>query len=194
MTCDDGQEPTMVHRDLPIRVLSLWRPWPAAILLGPKRVENRPRRWRIPEGGMLLVLHGAKRWDKAGALAIRELWPEFNQVRLRSSHPSLETGLVGVVLVRDVVHISEVADLQHDPWAFGPYCYRLSHPVPFRRRWEMRGSQGLFRVGDEALEELIRREWAEGVERQGDTSGGVELATPWKGGPVLGGGQGRLFT
>lgn len=144
-----------------MRVLSLWRPWPAAILLGPKRVENRPRRWRIPEGGMLLVIHGAKRWDKQGELDIRLLWPGFDQVDRSPPTPVLGTGMVGAVLVRDVVPVEA---MNGDPWAFGPWCYRLSHPVPFRKRWECRGRQGLWKIDDAALEELIRREWAEGVE------------------------------
>lgn len=151
----------MNPRDLPMRVLSLWRPWPAAILLGPKRVENRRTRWRIPDGGMLLVIHGAKRHDQAGEEIIRHMWPGFDRVKRSPPHPCLGTGLVGAVLVRDVVAVEA---MNGDPWASGPWCYRLSHPVAFRERWEMRGSQGLWKIDDAALEELIRREWAEGVE------------------------------
>ena len=60
---------------MPVKALTLWRPWPTVILLGPKRVENRPRRWTLPPGGLLLAIHSGRTWDDEGERAIREEFP-----------------------------------------------------------------------------------------------------------------------
>ena len=108
-----------------VRGLTLWRPWTTGILYGPKRVENRPRRWHIPKEEMLLAIHGGMTFDKRGAEAIRGLWLALDD----HLHP---TGIVGACRVTEVRQFNEQRSVQ-DPWAFGPYCYYLEDVVALRQ-------------------------------------------------------------
>lgn len=55
--------------------LTLLQPFATAIALGPKRVENRPWRRRIPPGGLWVALHAGKGlYDRAGLLV--RVWQE----------------------------------------------------------------------------------------------------------------------
>jgi hypothetical protein len=55
-----------------IRGLTLWRPWPWSILVGSKRIENRPW-WHKNVEGSWIALHAGKRWDDSGARKILEI-------------------------------------------------------------------------------------------------------------------------
>lgn len=157
---------------MPVKALTLWRPWPTVILLGPKRVENRPLRWTLPDGGLLLAIHSGRTWDDEGERAIREEWPEFEKVPRSPRHPTLGVGLVGAVWCREVRAVDDMpgdAAGPLDPWAFGPFCYLLEDPVAFPSRIEVRGRQGLWSLGAE-LEARVREMWGGGQEKQAEAS------------------------
>lgn len=141
-----------------VRALTLWRPWTTAILHGPKRIENRPRRWNIPREGLLLAIHGGKKFDRGGAKRIRELWPGLDD----HQHP---TGIVGVCRAVEVREIS-VALQQGNPWAFGPYCYFLEDVVAFQAPIPLRGQMGLFRL-EPHIEAWVVGSWEGGLESPG---------------------------
>ena len=133
-----------------VRALTLWRPWTTAILYGPKRAENRPIRWHIPEGGLLLAIHGGKKFDSDGAQKIRSLWSEVDD----HEHP---TGIVGACRVTEMRRYSQkwAGD---DPWIFGPYCYLLDDVVPFPEPIALLGQRGMFRL-DPDIEAYVVQLW-----------------------------------
>ena len=150
-----------------VRAITLWRPWTTAILHGPKRVENRPRRWHIPNEGMLLAIHGGKKFDQRGAAAIRELWPQLDDY----DHPM---GIVGACRVTDVQAI-DAKLIEENPWAFGPYCYFLEDVVAFSVPVPLKGQMGLFRL-EPHLEAWVVGSWEEGLGEPGKAgcaSGGL---------------------
>lgn len=146
-------EPTMV------RALTLWRPWTIAILQGPKRVENRPRRWGIPAKGMLLAIHAGKRWDTNGERWIRKRWKDFID---HVTHDNCRGGIVGACIVRQVVRPEALPDSM---WAVGPWCYILEDVVAFAEWDEIPGQQGLWRL-DPGREDKVRRLWRTGVKER----------------------------
>lgn len=139
-----------------IRGLTLWRPWAAAIVHGPKRIENRP--WHPPVGyldrGLWIAIHAGRRWDAAGAEFILKRWRVgvTNACALEGTWPGAYElqGIVGVARVSAVLSIDELrAETSPEAavervWAFGPWCWvletvhALPHPIPCR------GAQGLW--------------------------------------------------
>lgn len=136
--------------------LTLWRPWPLAIIAGGKRVENRPRPWRCLQDN-LVALHTGQAWDEAGAYRINQLVPE-----LADLDPDLqllwdEPGrIVAVARVSGVTHVGEDPDLAVDPWASGPWCHRLEDVVALTAPVAYRGHQGVRKVPEDLAVEL---EW-----------------------------------
>lgn len=137
----------MTTRHPIIRGLTLWRPWAAAIVHGPKRVENRP--WfpspRLRDGhDFWLAIHAGRRYDAEGAEWIENLWPGINAA------PVDEEGIVGVARVASCLHIEE-ARKAGDPWAFGPWCWMLDSVHALDFPIACRGAQGLWHPSPDAL-------------------------------------------
>lgn len=132
-----------------LRALTVRQPFATALVRGPKRVENRSWRPRLPRGGFYVAVHAGQttEWDALGVVR-RGLWPGCPR--------DLTLGaIIGVVQVVDVV---DAFDRPHDPWAVsGQWCWvvgrrwRLTEPVP------MRGRQGLWPVGEETRRTLRAR-------------------------------------
>ena len=94
--------------------LSLQQPYASAIAIGPKRVENRTWRRKVPPGGMWLALHAASTFYPGGEDLIAA-WrfhgpgvPGDDQVGLwldapahREGYPT--SGIIAVIRVRDIV-------------------------------------------------------------------------------------------
>ena len=59
-------------RGMPIRGLTLWRPWPWAFTHADKRVENRPRKPPAYMIGGYLALHSGKHFDHSALVAMQE--------------------------------------------------------------------------------------------------------------------------
>lgn len=144
-----------------LRALTLWRPWAASIVHGPKRVENRP--WAPPlrflDDGLWLALHAGRVWDGGDARYIRDHWPEIpgwvaaEDVEREVAWPELyrQQGVVGVARV---VRAYRIDDLEKNPWAFGPWCWELADVRRLEEPIAVRGAQGLWGLPREIEEEL----------------------------------------
>lgn len=129
-----------------LRGLTLWRPWAASIVHGPKRVENRP--W-FPAGSLLaqdlwIAIHAGKTWDREGAALIRSIWPE---ARATIPHGT-EHGIVGVA------HVVRWGSPDGGPWAFGPCCWYLEDVLALPAPIPCRGAQGPWNLPRELQDAL----------------------------------------
>lgn len=119
--------------------LSLWRPWPRAILEADKLIENRDWRPSRPLPFWML-LHATSKWDTEA---------QFSSLRERlvgrlpmdpNQHP---VGLVGVARVVDVVRPEQVFGEQA-AWAVGAWCWRLADVKPLPTPIPCAGSRSLW--------------------------------------------------
>ncbi len=146
-----------------VRALTLWRPWAASIVHGPKRFENRP--WapplRLLDAGLWIAIHAGRTWDRDGARFVAERW---HKARSEVASPDgsldgsarderawplryVEQGIVGLARV---AYACRVEDLEAtDPWAFGPFCWRLEDVRALADPIPLRGAQGLFGLSPE---------------------------------------------
>jgi hypothetical protein len=120
-----------------VPILTVLEPFASAIILGPKRIENRT--WKPPAdliGGDLAIHAGKKKWylQQAEVMAqVQAHWPE-----LPNSFPSMGC-VIGVVRLTGCTRVPE----HPDAWAHGPWCWHLENP----RRIEpvaVRGRPGIF--------------------------------------------------
>lgn len=94
----------------PWSALTLLQPYATAIALGPKRVENRPWRRRIPRGGLWVGLH-AGRGLYDGAAELVDEWREapdalFPQCGIWPEAPDLAAMPRGALL--GVMHVARI--------------------------------------------------------------------------------------
>lgn len=135
-----------------VRALTLWRPWPWAILDGSKRVENRPRRWDIK--GIVLAIHAGRRWHQAGCDTIRQVHPMCPPSNNRHPSGSIE----GAARVLDVLSSAEARArgwswVNDDGW-----CYVLERVVRFRTPIpNIVGRQGLFKLDADTAAMVVVR-------------------------------------
>ena len=137
--------------DEPIVGLSLMQPNAAAIIDGPKRVENRP--WPVPKTragrAFWLAIHASAKWYTGGDAIVAEwrgpggAWQ--GAPALRSDYPT--RCIVGLARVVGCATYDEGARLGR--WAFGPHCLLLDHvvvalpePIPYT------GSLSLWAIDD----------------------------------------------
>ena len=119
-----------------MKALVIRQPWAWAVIEGHKAAENRS--WTTRYRGPLVIVAGGSRASLArGTAFCRSLGLDVP--------PHLDFGgILGIVILRDVVRPSEV----DDPFAEGPWCWllespvKLEQPVPYRR-----GRLGLFELG-----------------------------------------------
>lgn len=137
--------------------LTLHQPWASAIVLGPKRVENRgwaPSR-RLVEQGLFLAIHAGNTLDKRAALDLvhSEDWPEAP----RSPRAYPLGCILGVAQVLEVVSLERdpMHPIADDPWAIGTWCWRLADVWRLSEPVACKGAQGLWPVSRE-LGALIR--------------------------------------
>ncbi len=134
-----------------IKCLSVRQPWAWAIVKGYKIPENRT--WKTAYRGPLLI-HAGKTIDRDGIGTIEEFEMLPNGIVMPET---FSTGaIIGSVNLIDIVHEENLtAEQRKDPkvneWAFGPYCWILSHPVEFESPIPYKGQLGLFDVPAELL-------------------------------------------
>lgn len=130
--------------------LTFHQPWASAIARGIKIVENRV--WRSDFRGPLAI-HAGKSMDTIKELRLAADAGACDEVGLERLAPlepfeSLRFGsLLGVVEVVDWVRYSmNLADLEDDPFASGPWCAKLvgARMAVYPKPW--RGQQGLFEI------------------------------------------------
>lgn len=108
-----------------MRAITVRQPWASAIIVGPKRVENRSWPWpstlRLPSW---IAIHAGARLDEGDLEQARRLWPECPG---RGELPT--RAILGVVqVVRGRIGTAQVC--RQDPWATGPWCWVLRDPRP----------------------------------------------------------------
>jgi hypothetical protein len=99
--------------------LTVRQPWAWAIVSGAKDVENRS--WKTEYRGPIIIHASAtkavvNRLIKSGGSALPAMTFTYGS-------------LIGIVDLVDVVPLSE--ELETNPWAWGPYCWRISNPRRF---------------------------------------------------------------
>jgi hypothetical protein len=125
-----------------MQCLTVCQPYAAALIHGPKRVENR--RWYMKHRG-LLAIHAGKSLDWLDTLSDEELatWPDYKRSSL------VFGAIIGVVTVFDCERLG-AAD-SPDPWRQGPWCILVREPIALPKPIAWRGQQGLFEVPDEVI-------------------------------------------
>lgn len=113
--------------------LSVQQPWAWTILNGFKGVENRT--WATNYRG-LLGIHAGKSKESMDFETI-----QFIRSQGVTVPPDLTFGaILGTVELYDCVPIENI----NDPWAFGPFCWKVRDPKLFRNPVPFRGALGLF--------------------------------------------------
>lgn len=150
-----------------LRGLTLWRPWSASIVHGPKRVENRP--WAPPlrflDQGLWIAVHAGRTWDREGASFLALHWniaqavhASGRNVENRAHWPEKfrDEGVVGIARVARVIRFDDLTGREkaEHPMAFGPWCWFLDsvrsfEPIP------LRGAQGLFTLPHDVEASLL---------------------------------------
>lgn len=131
-----------------MRAISIRQPFASAILDGPKRVENRPRKMGLHEGRWVWV---------HTSLGFHFSYPEwthrvFYEMRQQWSDAPLKVGayprgcILGAMLCGPTRPLAEhVASHPEDEgWAFGPYCTRIEAVLKLSTPFSCKGSLGLW--------------------------------------------------
>lgn len=140
--------------------LTLWRPWTAIVLVGPKFIENRP--WKPPRDliGKRIAIHAGKQYHEHGWLRARELliaqgFDTRNEEFWRVS--GVKMAVVGTAVVDGYISHDPVADsfvasgrdlVKHisDPWFSGPVGWVLSDRRVLERPVPCKGAQKLWQL------------------------------------------------
>lgn len=139
----------------PLKCITLHRPWPWAIAVHGKDIENRT--WPCPlTEGSLLGIHAGKAWDNSAEEFIDSI-PSANLLPMLDEI-SPESHKIGIVAIaRFLGNVQE----SRSPWFTGPWGWRIEllaewidRPVPCR------GQQGLW-VPSEDVIEVCRDRWNE---------------------------------
>lgn len=129
-----------------MKCLTVCQPYAAALIHGPKRVENRT--WYCRHVG-LLAIHAGKSRDWLETLTDAELesWPEYDEY-------GLEFGkIIGVTFVFKCERYGDSDS--PDPWKSGPFCIYTRDPVALPAPIPFRGQQGLFDIDDALIAEQL---------------------------------------
>lgn len=108
-----------------MKCISLLQPYASAIIVGPKRVENRPRSmFAVPEGGIWVGIHASKGWWDIDWSLWRRDWPTASMLQ-RDYPRGVVLGAAHVVAVHKYAETVPVEKIAADlgAWAFGPVCY-----------------------------------------------------------------------
>lgn len=120
--------------------LTICQPWAWAIVHGPKRIENRtwPTRHRGP-----IAIHAGK----SKAWLCDEL-PDGTAV---PTSQLVFGAVIGIAHLEDVVPVDQCGD---DPFAGGPWCWRLKNVIPLVEPVPCRGAQGLWIMPQDVLAQV----------------------------------------
>ena len=124
----------------PLKAVTVLQPYASAIAAKVKPWENRPRPIRLDDGPIWLALHsGMKPYPSTEIYqrAYRKsgMWPDAPDLA------ALPMGaILGVVRIDDCQPVSEV----DDPWACGPFCWRVGEVRLLPRPVPCKGSQGFW--------------------------------------------------
>lgn len=146
-----------------LKAVSFARPWLWAILhipaggkVGPKRIENREKRFpdllRLP----VVALHSSQTWDAEGAETIRRI--TGIAVPPESAHP---TGIVGLAHFAEVYDKSDLfvpPAVRANPWFFGPYGHVMDEVVALPSVVECSGKVTVpFKLGTAQADKVVNQ-------------------------------------
>ena len=123
-----------------IRCLAVRQPWAWAIMSGAKDIENRS--WSTDYRGPIAILASSMK-------------TEVNQIAKAGKLPPRDfvySALIGMVDLVDVVPMSEA--LEANPWAWGPYCWRVAKPRLFPEPIPAKGKLMLYAIQEELAERV----------------------------------------
>lgn len=145
-----------------MRALTLKQPFATAIAVGPKRIENRPRRtipraWALP---VWIALHAGKTWWKVDQQNWMEMWPESPK-----PHEMPKGALLGVMRVDEILELTEPAwppqslsklelEIRADPWTMGPWCLRIGEVRLLKEPIPCKGMLGMWEVPESIAKPL----------------------------------------
>lgn len=127
-----------------MRALTIQQPFASAIIFGPKRVENRPWRAKLPPDGEWIAVHSAL-----------GLFPKLDRRWFQGLWPTPEHALeCGVILgLMHVTHITDTVD-ETDPWAFGPWVWHIDQVIALEDFIPCRGNRMLWKVPEDIALQL----------------------------------------
>ena len=141
-----------------MRCLAVRQPWAWALVAGAKDIENRS--WSTDYRGPIIIQVSStksevNRWIKAGDATLSDTVFTYS-------------ALIGVVDVIDVVPLQQ--DLEHNPWASGPYCWRVANARVFKEPITAKGKLSLYNL-DAALESRARNAMSTASQAEIDAGG-----------------------
>ena len=127
-----------------LRCLAIRQPFAWAIAVGAKDIENRS--WSTDHRGTFVIQASSTK-------------TEVNRVakklgRKPAAEPRFATSaLIGVADLVDVTLVN--ASLEKNPWAYGPYCFRVANARMFAEPIPAKGKLNLYHL-DDALDAQVR--------------------------------------
>lgn len=115
-----------------MRCLAVQQPWAWTLISGAKDIENRT--WSTDYRGPVVILASGTK-ARVNYLARLKGFP-------KAPVDFTYGALIGVVDVIDVVPLSEA--LEDNPWAWGPYCWRIGNARKFAEPISAKGKLNLF--------------------------------------------------
>lgn len=141
-----------------MRAITIHRPWAWAIAEGLKTYENRP--WHSDYTGRLLIHAGKSKGSDVAAVGF---------MRSIGVDPSPFEQIPGgtIVAIVDMVSCEPFAPSPSlldpspspiaDPWAFGPFCFRLTNVVRLSVPVPCKGQLGLWTPSAETINAVSRQ-------------------------------------
>ncbi|MES1164176.1 MAG: hypothetical protein ABUR63_00345 [Verrucomicrobiota bacterium] len=133
--------------------LTLWRPWTALVVVGPKNIENRP--WAPPKWiiGKRIAIHAGLTFDDAGRATAQVILREtgfdpFDGALWQLAQ--VKGSIVGTAVVSDWASrdtpLRCAEEILLSPWFFGPFGWLLTDRKPLPAPVPCRGAQKLWRL------------------------------------------------
>jgi hypothetical protein len=144
-----------------LRALTLHRPWDWAILHAGKPVENRPQRPPKAFVGQWVALHSGLTYSEQGAEFIRNTFG----LTVPADAELTAGAITGLMKLGEPFRADDLTATK-DPWAFGPWCWRISDKRVLAKPVVCRGMQGLWRVPAAARAD-IEAQLAQGAVKHG---------------------------
>lgn len=154
---------------LEVRMLSLWQPYALFAALGLK--QNETRSWGAPPGG-LIAIHAAKRRPTIGELTV--LKTDFDEIGRGADFDRVVDllkddryyGSINCIAKftscarTEIAHPVDPLDRICGDWTLGRWAWRLENPCALAQPIPVKGHQGLRRIVDAELLDVIERQIA----------------------------------
>ncbi len=129
-----------------LRCLSVRQPWAWAICTGGKTIENRT--WQTPYRGLIAIHAGSSTSD---IKTVARANPGVSMAPLTTG------AIIGVVEVVDVTPLNP--SLEDNPFACGPYCWKLSGGRLLKKPVSAKGKLNLFKLSAKLSAEVRDAEY-----------------------------------